>query len=249
MAEVPHRTALIVGGASGIGAATAHRLAAEGGSVIVADRDVDRVRTVAGSIGARWLALDVTDEASVRVALDQVEQLDVLVNSAGIATETTVDDEDLDVFRHTLDVNLEGMLRVTRAAVPLLRDAVRPRVVNVGSVQGSHAAPRSLAYAASKAAVHTLTQGLAVDLADDGILVNAVAPGFVETPMAVLPDGTNEHETERFRTVYVDNARIPLRRPAGPEEIAVVIGFLASAENTYMTGAVVVVDGGLTATF
>ena len=237
------RTALVTGAASGIGAAIARRLVALDWRVVgldVADATAD---------GIEQVRADITDESAVAAALTALPSLDAVVNAAGIATETRVDDGDLDVVRRTIEVNLLGALHVTRAALPLLRESPAPRVLHVGSIQGFRAGEASLGYAASKGALHNATRSMAIDLAADGILVNALAPGFIDTPMAVLGDGRTEYETDWFRSVYVDHGRIPLRRPGTADEVAAAAVFFVSAENTYVTGSILAVDGGLTAGF
>jgi 3-oxoacyl-[acyl-carrier protein] reductase len=119
-------------------------------------------------------------------------------------------------------------------------------VLNIGSIQGFQAQAGALAYAVSKGGVHNLTRALAVDLAAHGVLVNALAPGFIDTPMAVLPDGSNELDSDWFQSIYVDHGRIPLRRAGKPDEVAAAAEFFVSIDNTYVTGAVLTVDGGMT---
>ncbi|MFD1714930.1 SDR family NAD(P)-dependent oxidoreductase [Amnibacterium flavum] len=248
MSESP-RTVLVTGAASGIGAAIARRLAAAGDRLVLADRDEVGLGALADELGASAHLVDVSDEQSVGALASRLDGLDVLVNSAGIATETSLDDADLDLYRRTIDVNLTGTVVVTRAVLPFLRESSTARVLNIGSVQGLQAQAGVYAYATSKGGVHNLTRALAVDLAPDGILVNALAPGFIDTPMAVLPDGGTEYETDWFASVYLEHGRLPLRRPGTPDEVAVAAEFLVSASNTYITGAVLPVDGGLAATF
>ena len=244
-----NRTALVTGAASGIGAATARQLAAHGDHVLLLDRD-PRVAELAAELpGASVLLHDLVDPGTpdaVAAFLSEgssgtgtARRLDVLVHAAGVAVDT---DERI------LDVNLAAALRLTRVLVPLLRESPSGRVLTVGSIQAERAGAGSVAYAASKGGLHAATRALAVDLAADGILVNAVAPGFIDTPMSVLDDGTTEFETDWFRSVYVEHGRLPLRRPGTPDEVAAVIRLLLSPENTYMTGAVVAIDGGLGAT-
>jgi 3-oxoacyl-[acyl-carrier protein] reductase len=240
-----NRTALVTGAASGIGAAVARRWGATGARVILLDRDGDAAAAVAADIAdATVLVHDLSDPNVVPEIGREVADaggLAVLVNAAGIVIES--DDEH--ALTRTLAVNLKAAIRLTRQLRPQLRDADAPRVVNIGSVQAERAGSASVAYAASKGGLHAATRALAVDLAGDGILVNAIAPGFIDTPMARLADGTSEYETDWFRSVYVEHARIPLRRPGSAEEVAAAVEFLASASNTYITGTVLAVDGGL----
>jgi 3-oxoacyl-[acyl-carrier protein] reductase len=257
----PSRRALVTGAGSGIGRAIAARLSAEGIAVFCADRDAEaaaRTAEDAGGAGGRAeaLTLDIADDASVDRLAGAVlgsslpgAGLDVLVNCAAISDATPTIDLTIGDVRRVLDVNLVGTLAVTLALLPLVRASATGRILLVGSIQGFVATTDTLAYAASKGGVLAATRALAADLADDGVLVNALAPGFVDTPMARLPDGTTEYDTELFRDVYVRHGKLPLGRPARPEEIAETALFLCSERNSYMTGAVLTADGGMTAVF
>ncbi len=252
------RSALVTGAGSGIGAAIATALARENLAVACADRDLDAaeqtaafIRSAGGSAAA--FQVDISDDVAVAampaLVADALGPVDVLVNNAGIGGEAPTGSVGIDDVRSVLRVNLEGSVAVTLAFLPHLRQSASGRILNIASIQGFRGARDSLAYGASKGALVNLTRGLACDLADDGILVNALAPGFVDTPMARLPDGRTEYETDWFQSIYVENARIPLRRPAGPDEIAQAALFFCSPQNTYVTGQVLAVDGGMTATF
>ncbi|MDH2444102.1 SDR family NAD(P)-dependent oxidoreductase [Amnibacterium sp. CER49] len=252
------RNALVTGAGSGIGAAIAEALARSGCAVVCTDRNeagadatAARIRAAGGS--AASLPLDIADDSAVATLPEKVVAglgaIDVLVNNAGVGGEVPTSGLTMADVRAVLRVNLEGAVAVTLALLPQLRASGSGRVLNVASIQGFRGARDSLAYGASKGALVNLTRDLACDLADDGVLVNALAPGFVNTPMARYADGTTEYETDWFRTIYVENARIPLRRPAEPEEVAEAALFLCSPANTYVTGQVLAVDGGMTATF
>ena len=141
---------------------------------------------------------------------------------------------------------LDGAVRMTRVAVPLMRTG--GRVIHITSIHGGRAEANASAYAMAKAAINAFCRGLAVELAPQGILANAIAPGFVDTPMSVV-NGVNELESEWFKSNYVAGHHLPLRRAAKPEEIAGVAAFLAGPDATYITGQVITVDGGLTITF
>mgnify|MGYP004521901363 CR=1 FL=1 len=249
----PSRNALVTGAASGIGAAIAERLVRAGYAVALLDVAADEVRGRAGALGQPHIVADLADDVSVSAAVTRVPELlpslDVLVNAAGIGDARPTAELGLDEYRRVLAVNLDGMVALTLGLLPLLRASTAARVLNIGSVQGITSAADTLAYATSKGGVHAFTRSLAVDAAADGILVNALAPGFVETPMARLADGSTEYETDWFRTVYVEHGRVPLRRPAQPDEVAAVAEFFVSPLNTYVTGQIIPVDGGLGATF
>lgn len=250
--STPSRTALVTGAASGIGAAVADRLEHSGHRVVRFDVDAERLAERTPEAGLAILC-DLADPAAVATAVERLltmtPTLDVLVNAAGIGDAGPTADLGFDDYRRVLSVNLDGMVALTLGLLPLVSASATGRIVNIGSVQGLTSAADTLAYATSKGGVHAFTRSLAVDLAGDGVLVNAVAPGFVDTPMARLPDGTTEFETDWFRRIYVEHGRVPLKRPARPDEIAAVVEFLTSPTNTYLTGQIIAVDGGLGATF
>ncbi|MDO7883251.1 SDR family NAD(P)-dependent oxidoreductase [Salinibacterium soli] len=249
-------TALVTGAASGIGRAVAARLAADGARVVCADANavgldetISAIERAGGSAAA--VVLDVTDRDAVArlVGSADLDGLDRVALCAGIYRATPVDAFSIDDYRRVLEVNLTSSVALLVALVPRLRAAEAPRAVTVSSIHSQFAEAGSSAYAVSKAGLVAATKALAVELAGDGILVNSIAPGFIDTPMAVLEDGTNEHDTAGFRSVYVEHGKLPLGRPGTPEEVAAAASFLLSPDNGYITGHVLVVDGGLTATF
>lgn len=249
-------TALVTGAASGIGRAVARALAASGDTVVCVDRDAAGLATTRDLIeraggAARAVTLDLTDAGAVAelVADAALDGLERVALCAGIYLPTPVDGFDVSDYRRVLDVNLTAGVTLLIALVPRLRRAAHPRVVTVSSIHERFAEAGSSAYAVSKAGLVAATRALAVELAPQGILVNSIAPGFIDTPMAVLPDGTTEHDSAAFRTVYVEHGKLPLGRPGTPEEVAAAARFLLSPENGYITGHVLVVDGGMTATF
>jgi NAD(P)-dependent dehydrogenase (short-subunit alcohol dehydrogenase family) len=131
----------------------------------------------------------------------------------------------------------------------LLRQSSCPRVVNIASIQGVRGAADSLAYSSAKGGVVNMSRSLAVDLAPDGILVNCICPGFVDTRMALMPSGDHEHETDWFKDIYIKYGRIPLRRAAQPDDIAAATAFFCGDDCRYVTGQMLLVDGGVSATF
>ena len=248
---------LITGAARGIGLAAARACLENGGEVLVTDVDGAALDEAVEGLGAtgfqpRQAVLDVTDQGSIATALSTVTDwaaLDVLINNAAlldISHAATIDDIR---WNRVLDVNLTGALRVTQAALPLLRKAPSPSVVNTISTQAFQGVPQSAAYATAKGGLMMLTRSMAVDFGADGIRVNAVAPGFIDTRMALMADGTHEHEAPAFREHYIEAGRIPLRRSGTPEDCAGTFVFLASDLSLYITGQAIAVDGGLSATY
>jgi 2-keto-3-deoxy-L-fuconate dehydrogenase len=224
---------LVTGGGSGIGAAVAQQFAAAGAEVIVADLQPD---AVAAELGARALQLDVRDEAQVAPAMGE---LDVLVNVAGIGSTTTAPDTSLEVWDNVFAVNTRGTFLCCKHAIPGMIARGGGAIVNVASVAALVGLRNRAAYCASKGAVVALTRALAVDHVSDGIRVNAVAPGTVDSPwVRRLVDETGE-------SLDALRARQPLGRLGMPDEIADAVLYLAAAE--FVTGSVLVIDGGLTA--
>ena len=240
--------ATVTGAASGIGAATARLLAARGMSVSLLDVRVDAARAVAAEIGgdAHAVALDVTDPASVRAAFAGGGELSVLVNAAGLVVVDAFEAFGDDDWRRVHEVNVIGTYRCMVAALPALRRAPAPaRIVNVASAAGKRAAPAIAPYAASKAAVISLTRSAAAAWAP-GVLVNCVCPGLVETPMWEAIDARLEAIGAPAEARYAERARsLPLGRAATPEEVAAAIAFLCGPGAGAITGSDVDVDGGM----
>lgn len=241
------RVAVVTGGASGLGAATALRLGREGCRVIVLDTDLDGARRVGHELGdGVGMHADVSDPESIRVALEGVERVDVVINAAGHVAHSRLEKLDLETWNRMLAVHVTGTLLVVQATLELLRAANGGAVVNVASTAALVGRPHLTAYTAAKGAVVGLTRQLAVDLAPQGIRVNCVAPGDVRTPMTEpLYERLGGGSIEAGEALVASNGL--LGRVAEPEEIAAVICFLASDEARFFTGSIVVPDGGVTA--
>lgn len=239
------RTALVTGGASGIGAATCRALSAAGASVLIADIDRAGCIALARELpDACGLYLDVTDESSVHAALSALVHLDILVNNAGIGMVGGIEETGPADFQRLYRVNVEGVYLVTRYALPLLL-ASRGSIVNIGSVAGLVGIKKRFAYCATKGAVVMMTRQLAVDYATQ-IRVNCICPGTVDTPFVeAYLEKYHKHEKEKVRAEL--NQRQPVGRLGRPEEIAHMVLYLCSPEAEFVQGSVLTIDGGWTA--
>ncbi|HUO29188.1 MAG TPA: SDR family oxidoreductase [Bryobacteraceae bacterium] len=242
--RVDGRTALVTGGASGIGAATCRALHSAGAQIIVADVDEPAALALARELGGRAVILDITDEAAVAAAFKDIPKLDILVNNAGIGLVGGVQETELADFERLFRVNVTGMFLVTRAALPLLL-ASHGSIVNIGSVAGLVGVKRRFAYCATKGAVVAMTRQLAVDY-PTGLRVNCICPGTVDTPFVeAYLEKYHKHEKEKVRAEL--NQRQPVGRLGRPEEIAGMALYLCSPEADFVSGSVVTIDGGWTA--
>jgi NAD(P)-dependent dehydrogenase (short-subunit alcohol dehydrogenase family) len=239
------KVALVTGGASGIGAATARELTRAGAEVLIADINLVAAEGLAAGLPrARALEMDVTQAASIGAAMEQIETLDILVNNAGIGLVGDLASTSEEDFDRVMRVNAHSVYLVTRAMLPLLLLS-RGSIVNIGSVAGQVGVKQRFAYCASKGAVIAMTRQIAVDYAKQ-IRCNCVAPGTVQTPFVEgYLDKYHAHEKEAVREEL--RARQPIGRLGTPEDIAGLVRYLCSKEAEFMQGAVVSIDGGWTA--
>ena len=243
------RTALVTGGASGIGAATARRLAAEGAQVAVADLDTDRARDVTGDFDGVPIAMDVTDTESIRAgvatAVESLGALDVLVNNAGggggFAPAFFVNTEEAE-WDNTLALNLRSVMAVTHAVLPAMQERGRGAIVNVASEAGRVGSQLSVSYSAAKAGVIGFTKAIAREGAHYGVRCNAVAPGPIETPLLDELTATGDLGA-RLRQGMIDSTL--MGRAGTADEVAAAIAFLACDDATFVTGQTIGVSGGL----
>ena len=259
IARLTGRRAVVTGSARGIGFAVAQRLLLEGAQVVLADVDEPALAAAAEKLrgenlgGFATCQCDIADADGVKHLSGRVRSelagLDILVNNAAILDWSPVEGLTASRACEVWRVNAMGAVDCVREMLPLLEKSAAGRIVNVASVSGLRGTLSSMAYNSAKAALISITKCLAVDLGSRGILVNAVAPGFVDTRMSKLPDGSSEYDTELFRDVYIKHRKIPLGRPAQPEDISGPVAFLCSDDARYVTGHVLVVDGGLLAGF
>ena len=250
------KVALVTGGRGGIGRAICERFEREGAVVYAAD--LSEGGSIGGGSTSRFVALDVADEAAVKAAMARIGgeegKLDILVNAAGIEIEKTIEDTSLEEWNRSFAVNVTGTFLTSKYALPLMRKAAESgasaSLINFGSYDGFIADPGLAAYCATKGAVHALTRAMACDHGPEGIRVNAICPGYIDTPMLqsfFAGDGsgaggkTIDQLQQAVRDVH------PMRTYGTPEDIANLVNWLASDEARYASGQLWVLDGGLSA--
>lgn len=253
MNRLDGRVAIVTGAAQGIGEAIARRFAAEGAAVTCIDRNAEKLAETCASIPRSTACpLDLRDtgelEKSIQATARRHGRIDILINNAAISPYVPVVEMSLDTWRDVMAVNLEAYFLTCRLAAACMIERHYGRIVNIASTQAIASEPLVGAYAASKGGILAFTRTLAVELAPYGILVNALSPGCIHTPMSII-NGVDETQTESFQEWYVQKRKIPLGRPGEPAEVASAALFLASDDCRYITGQTLVVDGGLTITF
>ncbi len=238
--DLSGRRAIVTGGAQGIGRAVAARLAASGATIAILDRDADGARAAADALGGHAFAADVADWEATRAATDAAQAamggFDIAVFSAGIAgANAPLADYDPAEFRRVVDIDLTGIFHCCKAVVPVMTAAGFGRIVNIASVAGKEGNPNACAYSAAKAGVIALTKSLGKELAGHDIAVNCVTPAAART--AIFEQMSAEHIDYML-------SKIPRGRFVEPDEIAAMIAWLVSAENSFTTGAVFDLSGG-----
>lgn len=258
MTALAGKTALVTGGRGGIGRAIVSRFLREGATVYAADTSASGSMAEHVDDGSRFQKWDVTSEADALAAMDRIRQeqgaLDILVNAAGIEIEKTIEQTSLEEWNTSFAVNVTGTFLASKHALPLMRAAVEAgrgaSIINFGSYDGFIADPGLAAYCATKGAVHALTRAMACDHGPEGIRVNAICPGYIDTPM-LQSFFTGEGSGGAGQTIDQLQQAVrdvhPMRRYGTPDDIANLVNWLAGDEARYASGQLWVLDGGLSA--
>ena len=249
---------IVTGAGQGLGRAVSLEFIDEGSTVALLERNPETLHKVAAEIREKGgacepYALDITDYDAYRSVVSDViarfGKIDTIVNNAAVTLAySTILDDTLEDWRRTIAINLEAVYMGSKLVAPHMAERRSGRIISIASVQGFAASGEVGPYNATKGGIIALTKSMAVELGPSNILVNAVAPGFMRTPLSII-DGVDETETPDFLEWYVERRKIPLQRTGYPEDMAGTVVFLASKYCRYMTGQVLVVDGGLTSTF
>ena len=258
MGLLSDNVAIVTGAGQGLGRAVSMEFSDEGSTVALLERNPETLQEAAAEIKAKGGAcepyeLDITDYDAYRSVVDDViarfGKIDAIVNNAAVTLAySTILEDTLEDWRRTIAINLEAVYMGSKLVAPHMAERGSGRIISIASVQGFAASGEVGPYNAAKGGIIALTKSMAVELGPSNILVNAVAPGFMRTPMSII-DGVDETEAPEFLEWYVEKKRIPLQRTGYPEDMAGTVVFLASKYCRYMTGQVLVVDGGLTSTF
>ena len=256
MSLLSGKVCIVTGAGQGLGRAIAVEMSREGAILALVERNPHTLAETAGLLGNATFsthAFDVTDYEAYAAAVQDIHsrhgRIDVLVNNAAInpATKSILDDT-LEEWRHTIAINLEAVYMGSKLVAPVMVSQKAGRIIHISSIQGFASSGLCGSYNAAKGAIIAYTKSMAVELAPHNILVNAVAPGFMRTPMSVV-NGVDETTLPEFTDWYVDRRKIPLGRSGLPEDVSGTVVFLASDYCRYMTGQLLVVDGGLMSTF
>ena len=253
-----NKKVIVTGGSRGIGAGIVKRLFKEGAEIIIADIREELAKDLINEIdnGVKKIIfkkIDLSEEKEIINLFDFTKErwggLDILINNAGIEDDFLLQDQSYEKYRETMKINLDAPFLCSKYALPLLENSKGGRIIMISSIQGIRGYKGNVSYNTAKGGMINMTRVLAVELAEKNILVNSVAPGFINTPLSIMKDGRLEWDTDWFKDVYLKYEKLPMGRYGTPEDIAGAVYFFCSDDSKYVTGQTLLVDGGVSSTF
>ena len=253
-----NKKVIVTGGSRGIGAGIVKRLFKEGAEIIIADIREELAKDLINEIdnGVKKIIfkkIDLSEEKKIINLFDFTKErwggLDILINNAGIEDDFLLQDQSYEKYRETMKINLDAPFLCSKYALPLLENSKGGRIIMISSIQGIRGYKGNVSYNTAKGGMINMTKVLAVELAEKNILVNSVAPGFINTPLSIMKDGRLEWDTDWFKDVYLKYKKLPMGRYGTPEDIAGAVYFFCSDDSKYVTGQTLLVDGGVSSTF
>ena len=247
---------IVTGGSRGIGAGIVERIFNEGADIIIADIKKDLAKKLIEDLKTdkiTFFETNLSEESEIIKLIEFVKNkwglLDILINNAGIEDGFLLSDQSYEKYRKTMKINLDAPFLCSKYSLPLLEKSKSGRIVMISSIQGIRGYKGNISYNTAKGGLINMTRSLAVELADKNILVNSVAPGFINTDMSVMKDGSLEWNTDWFKDVYLKYEKLPMGRYGHPDDVAGAVYFFCSDDSKYVTGQTLLVDGGVSATF
>ena len=254
--RLKNKKAIVTGGSRGIGEGIVKRLYNEGVEIIIADIREELAQNLIKDLDHNQISFfqaDLSHEEEIKKLMDYTKtkwgSLDFLINNAGIEDGYTLADQTYESYRKTMKVNMDAPFLCSKYALSLLEKSQTARIVMITSIQGVRGYKGNISYNTAKGGLINMTRVLAVELAEKNILVNSVAPGFINTPLSVMKDGNLEWDTDWFNDVYLKYEKLPMGRYGNPDDIAGAVYFFCSEDSKYVTGQTLLVDGGVSSTF
>ncbi|MBT3777211.1 MAG: SDR family oxidoreductase [Pelagibacteraceae bacterium] len=254
--RLKNKKAIVTGGSRGIGEGIVKRLYNEGAEIIIADIREELAENLIKDLDHNQISFfqaDLSQEEEIKKLMDYTKtkwgSLDFLINNAGIEDGYTLAEQTYESYRKTMKVNMDAPFLCSKYALSLLEKSKTPRIIMITSIQGVRGYKGNISYNTAKGGLINMTRVLAVELAEKNILVNSVAPGFINTPLSVMKDGNLEWDTDWFNDVYLKYEKLPMGRYGNPDDIAGAVYFFCSEDSKYVTGQTLLVDGGVSSTF
>ena len=254
--RLQNKKVIVTGGSRGIGEGIVKRLYNEGSEIIIADIRKELAENLINSLDKNQISFfqtDLSQEEEIKKLMEFTEKkwgsLDFLINNAGIEDGYTLADQTYESYKKTMKVNMDAPFLCSKYALPLLEKSKTPRIIMITSIQGIRGYKGNISYNTAKGGLINMTRVLAVELAEKNILVNSVAPGFINTPLSVMKDGNLEWDTDWFKDVYLKYEKLPMGRYGHPDDVAGAVYFFCSEDSKYVTGQTLLVDGGVSSSF